>query len=63
MLYAFGFLKHPIQDLLRIYIKGCENGQTLATGCFKVTARLPFVVWWAVYLPAAAEYVCNMKGF
>ena len=41
MRYAFSFQKHPIQDLLRIYLKGCENSQTLATGCFKVTTRLP----------------------
>ena len=38
---AFGVQKHPIQDPVRIYIEGCENGQTLATGCFKVTTRLP----------------------
>ncbi len=40
-LYAFSLPKHPIQDPVRIYIEGCENGQTLATGCFKVTTRLP----------------------
>jgi hypothetical protein len=48
--------KHPIQDPVRIYVEGCENGQTLATGCFKVTTRLPswHGGWFYFYQPLAS---------
>ena len=63
MRYAFSFQKHPIQDLLRIYLKGCENSQTLATGCFKVTTRLPSWHGGWFILPAAAQYVSDVQCF
>jgi hypothetical protein len=62
-LYAFSFEKHPIQDLVRICIQGFENSQTLATGCFKVTTRLPSWHGGWFILPATAQHVRDMKCF
>ena len=54
-----------IQFMIRcVYtFKGCEYGQTFATGCFKVTTRLPSWHGGWFILPATAQDVSDMKSF